>query len=157
MHCFIPATNSMQADRSGLLEEVQCAGQIDLSTRTHASASTTNQAHRLYQRTPSESCHTSHPHVCKQAMQETSVHVAASIHNLVNWYNTKPVVAANDEYLKPTGYALTLISPPCGMYPTQKACHCIQALPVHKVRNLCQLWPIITISVDDTSLHAQTL
>lgn len=39
------------------------------------------------------------------------------------------------------------------MHPAQEAGHCIQALLGHKVRNLCQLWPVVNVSVDDTGLH----
>ncbi len=56
-------------------------------------------------------------------------------------------------YLEPAGNALAFICSSCGMHPTQKAGHCIQALLGHKVRNLCQLWSIINVPVDDTGLH----
>ncbi len=61
----------------------------------------------------------------------------------------------SNAYLQPAGNALAFICPPCGMHPAQKAGHCIQALLGHKVRNLCQLWPIVNVSVDDTGLYTK--
>ncbi len=58
-------------------------------------------------------------------------------------------------YLQPAGNALAFICPPCGMQPAQEAGHCIQALLGHKVRNLCQLRPIVNVSVDDTGLYTK--